>query len=145
MTVGVAQAEVFEGDRAIKYGQKDFSWKYTSYLTNENTAFYVNSKDSRGGFQFTGVEVEAGVTYTLSFDAEILSGRFRPTLGIKSSNYDFEKFYPSYYRNGGMTNYTRTFTVPTDYKGDFRLVFKTRNAEVWVDNIEIKKISSPQN
>lgn len=107
------------------------------------------------GVQQVNVQLRPGVRYKFSAWYKVTGGTLIPRLGTNSSNVDFE-FPVNDPRepllgstNGEWRLYERTFTVPANYFGAFRIVFMLSNAdygppyrnlpqgEAWVDEVTI--------
>ncbi|MBU0661047.1 carbohydrate binding domain-containing protein [Patescibacteria group bacterium] len=94
------------------------------YAQTANTGSY-----NLGGAQYRYISVLPGETYTLSFQYKV-NGSLVPRLGINDSNNDFELTEMDIVEldpTQEWASYTRTFTVPQDFVGDFRLVFRLQN------------------
>ena len=141
--------ELYDDRNLVKDGDMKLlgtdEWRYWNNKTafaKENGYMAINATGISAGFQQLNLPVEAGKEYRLSFDYEKLGGKFRTILGIRTSNSDFEKkydFFPKTY-NGQWRPYERTFTVPEDFNGDFRLVFLEKNGIAHVDNVRIEEV-----
>ncbi|MBU1721399.1 carbohydrate binding domain-containing protein [Patescibacteria group bacterium] len=121
-----------------------------------------------GGIQYRNISVEAGKTYTVSFFYKT-NGSIVPRLGINTSNDDFELSemnIPELQANAEWQEYSRTFTVPEDFDGDFRFVLRLQNwyidgteqieyegqfyeaphhefvgnGEMWIDNVDLVEV-----
>jgi hypothetical protein len=95
-----------------------------------------SSEYNIGGVQYRNISVEAGKTYDLSFWYKV-NGSLIPRLGINDSDVDFELVemdVPELDPTTEWALYTRTFTVPEDFTGDFRLVYRLQSW--YVDGVE---------
>ena len=101
----------------------------------QSTVLHVAS----GGVQQVSIPVEAGKSYTLRLKARVASGTLRVSLGIKTSNSDFEghAYDLGVVNYGAWNSMTRRFTVPEDFTSDFRLVMGNSSGECWMDDVEI--------
>jgi hypothetical protein len=102
------------------------------YAQTTNAAEY-----NLGGAQYLDIPVEAGKTYDLSFWYKV-NGSLIPRLGIQDSDNDFELTeldVPELSPAAAWAEYpARRFTVPNDFEGDFRLVFRLQSW--YVDGVE---------
>jgi len=141
--------ELYDDRNLVKDGDMKLlgtdEWRYWNNKTafaKENGYMAINATGISAGFQQLNLPVEAGKEYRLSFDYEKLGGTFRAFLGMGTSNGDFEKkydFFPKTY-NGNWKQYERTFTVPENYSGDFRLIFLEKNGIAHVDDVRIEEV-----
>ncbi|MBU0661441.1 carbohydrate binding domain-containing protein [Patescibacteria group bacterium] len=100
----------------------------------------VNALETSGGFQQTGISVEAGKTYEFSFDYYRDSGQMKAFIGNHKSNSDIEYRYDFFPKTrNGMESYSRTFTVDED-TDDLRIVFGVRNGLIAIDNVAIREV-----
>ncbi|MBT3817639.1 MAG: hypothetical protein HOG08_04855, partial [Candidatus Magasanikbacteria bacterium] len=147
--------ELYDDRNLVKDGDMKLlgtdEWRYwnnkTAFSKSEgNNYMVIDAVGISAGFQQLNLPVEAGKEYRLSFDYQKFGGRFRTILGIGTSNSDFESrydFFPKTY-NGNWKQYERTFTVPEDFDGDFRLVFLQRNGISHVHDVRIEEVLSLQ-
>ncbi len=95
-----------------------------------------------GGAQQVNLPVRSGHTYKLSLQYKLLSGGLSVLMGIHDSNADYENKKA----NLGLSSpnwqtYTRTFTVPSNFLTDFRLVFPTNKANVYLDDVKLEELA----
>ncbi len=129
-----------------RYGQPQILEKSQALATEGLQSMHVKSSEvnGRGGFQQLGIPVEAGKTYTLSFDYFIVTGHFNTWLGIKNSNGAFDGRVDSLIIPDSWQQYSREFTVPLDFTDDFRLMFNTQNSELYIDTLQIQEVIAPE-
>ncbi len=130
-----------------RYGQPEILEKSQTMATDGLQSMHVKSSalNGRGGFQQLGIPIEAGKTYTLTFDYFILTGHFNTWLGIQNSNGAFDGRVDSLIIPDSWQQYSREFTVPLDFTDDFRLMFNTQNSELYIDNVEIIEVIAEEN
>lgn len=116
-------------------------------LNAQEDGFYlqINSEGKNAGIQMRHIPVSAGKSYRLTFDYVLEKGLIYPRLGIRNSNADFERKQLKIrdLTFGQWATYTRDFTVPSSFNGDFRIVISSQNAIWSVDNISITENNQP--
>lgn len=93
------------------------------------------------GFLQTNVPVVARKRYRYSFRYKLLSGILESDLGIRNSNSDFEnrRAVINLISNDWQL-YSREFTVPRNFRSDFRTTFRVRSGEALIDDVRIEEI-----
>lgn len=165
-----AQAEnlVVDGDMELdglaewrNYGSPSIFEKNSTTTFEGNQSMHIISAvdgNRRGGIQKiqsanTAIDLLPSTTYTFRFQYYVVTGTFSYLLGIGTSNFDFENNNQSFDAPiGQWTQFEREFTIPADTYplkedgsvDDFRVVFNTHNAEIFLDNVEIIAIEIPE-
>ncbi|MEK9132870.1 MAG: carbohydrate binding domain-containing protein, partial [Patescibacteria group bacterium] len=100
-----------------------------------------NTVGMHAGIQQLNIPVQANKNYRYTFYYNLLSGAMATNLGIRDSNGDFEGKIVSLLPTGGIwKQYTRDFTVPSSFTGDFRDIIRIKNGEGYIDNVSITEI-----
>ncbi len=124
------------------WGSPSIREKSNAEFVSGTQSLHLNTIASTGGgAQQVNVKVKAGHAYRLSLKYKLLSGQFFALLGIRNSNTDFENRKARFATiSNDWQSYTREFTVPQDFAGDFRIVFPTRSTNVYIDDVDVQEI-----
>ena len=130
------------------------AWRsYASPLVKEKSiteavsgrqSIHINTVGIGAGIQQVNLPVEAGQWYEYSFQYKLGQGEIRTLLGINDSNGDFEG-KRAIIRNisNNWNLYTRQFQVPLNFTGGFRIVISSRDADLFLDDVQINPIPAP--
>jgi len=127
----------------VQWGNPNTLSKQTYFGLSGTHSLYVNSLERGAGVQQTNIGVEAGKSYRFSFHYRLESGEIRPRLGVNDSNSDFEGRYDkitSDIHSGDWSEYSREFTVPENFSGDFRVVISGVDAEFYIDDVQVTEL-----
>lgn len=115
--------------------------KSTAFAVSPTQSMHHRALNTHSGFQQLNVPVRAGQRYRYSLRYKLLAGRLETNLGIRNSNTDFEgKAGVVTSINNQWQTYTRDFTVPQNFAGDFRVIIRVRNGEAYIDDVVLEEI-----
>ncbi len=125
-----------------RYGNPLLREKTTSTIPFSGAqALHLQSIGGAGGVQQMNIPVEAGAWYHQSFWYRLDRGELQTWLGINSSNADYENS-AAVLKNpdGRWRYYERMFFVPENFVGDFRMILRSKDADVLIDHAIIRPV-----
>jgi hypothetical protein len=139
----IADGDMESPESWPRYGNPDTLEKTTDFAVSGTQSLKIltnTPENPRGGTQVVNVPVKKSTWYRLTGKIKVDAGSASVLVGINSSNSDFEGKKETFTTEPGFQDIERDFRVPDNFDGGLRLVISTRNAEVYLDDINLVEL-----